>query len=284
MLVAGALAFVSRAAYAQESMPDMLLRVAPSVVQIKVGEEAVGSGFVYPTQRHVTTSYSVVNRDGELVVILAGDKLVHARVVAWSEADDLAILELQSAVKAAPLQLEPTMGFAGQDVVLLGRPTLVRPDAVDEPVRRQLATPRFGVIGLVSARQVNVDVDIWSGDDGAPIITTAGRVLGVVSGRAEQRLGLIDAASATRIDAARKQIGKQGAFDPHPRADQGAFAGVYVAPWQAYHQVGAGLLSSDGRADLLLVLQDVEGPVLLGVSYAPFAQAARLDIGLVFGR
>ncbi len=94
VLLVAALALVEHAAHAQESTSEMLVRVAPSVVQIRAGEDAVGTGFVYPTRRHVTTAYSVVNRDGALTVVLAGGKLAPARVVAWSEADDLAILEL----------------------------------------------------------------------------------------------------------------------------------------------------------------------------------------------
>jgi S1-C subfamily serine protease len=156
----------------------MLRRVAPGIVQIKVGDEAVGSGFVYPTPKHVTTAYSVVNRDGELNVVTAGGRVEHARVVAWSDADDLAILELHAAVSTAPLELESTKGFAGENIVLLGRPTLSDPEKVDEPVRRDVPTPRFGSVGLISSRQVNVDVRTWDGDAGAPILTTAGRVLG----------------------------------------------------------------------------------------------------------
>lgn len=342
----------------------MLVRVAPTVVQIKVGEETVGSGFVYPTPRHVTTAYSVVNRDGELRVVLAGGALVPARVVAWSEADDLAILELPVNV-SAPLLLEPAMGLAGQSVILLGHPKVVDPEKVDEPVHRIRPTPRFGFVGLVSSNQVHVDVASWPGYDGAPILTTAGRVLGVLSGRAERRLALLDAAAVARIEAVRQKIGKQPAFDADPPADKGVFTGVYVAPWQAYHQVGAGVItgyryrwlaasltntfshasftpldadrmrarwsvayegyvsaawtytkhrklclgaglaltatafdvkqngrtvdlepedSVDGRVDPILVLQDVEGPVLFGISYAPLAQAARLDIGIIIGR
>jgi hypothetical protein len=343
----------------------MLRRVAPSVVQIKADKEAVGTGFVYPTPRHVTTSYTVANHDGELTVVLANGNSATAKVVAWSEADDIAILELPGVVSATPLLLEPTYGYAGQDVVLLGHATLSNPEEVDEPVHRDFPTPRFGSVALVSTRQVNVDVQVWAGDAGAPILTTSGRVLGVVSGKWERRLGVLDAASAIRIDAVRQQIGKQPAFDPHLPARKGFYSGVYVSPWQAYHQVGAGILTgyryrwfaaslantfshasftpldaetmrarwqidyelyatadwsytkqrklclgaglaltatifdvkrngrtvdlppkdaSDGRLDPLLVLQDIEGPILFGIAYAPFAQAARLDIGFVIGR
>jgi hypothetical protein len=268
-------------------------------------------------------------------------------------------------VAPAALELEPTTGFAGENVVLLGHPTYVDPEKVDQRVHRKIPTPRFGVVALVSSAQVNVDADIWAGDGGAPILATTGRVLGVVSDRRERRLGLLDAASVPRIEAVRRHIGKQGDFDPQPPVDKGVFSGVYVAPWQAYHQTGAGILTGyryrwlaatvaltfshasftplsadtmrarwtvayegyvtadwrytamrklcfgaglaltgtafdvrrdgrrldlapkdrgDSRVDPLLVLQDIEGPVLLGISYAPLAQAARLDIGLVLGR
>jgi hypothetical protein len=364
-LIAAALVLTQHAAHAQESMPDMLRRIAPSVVQIKADKEAVGTGFVYPTPRHVTTSFTVANHDAELTVVLANGNSATAKVVAWSEPDDIAILELPGVVSATPLQLEPATGYAGQDVVLLGHPKYSRPELVDEPVHRDIPTPRFGHVALVSTRQVNIDIDTWSGDEGAPIFTTSGRVLGVASGRWDRELAVLDAASATRIDTLRRQIGKQGAFDPHPAASKGVFSGVYVSPWQAYHQVGAGILTgyryrwfaaslantfshasftpldaetmrarwqvayelyatadwsytkqrklclgaglaltatifdvkrngrtvdlppknaSDGSLEPLLILQDIEGPVLFGIAYAPFAQAARLDIGFVIGR
>lgn len=347
-------------------MPDMLRRVAPSVVQIKVDKDAVGSGFVYPTPRHVTTAYSSVNRDGEISVVLSGGVRAVARVVAWSKDDDLAILELPQALPVGPLELEPASGFAGQQVVLLGRPTPESWQSPEKPVERGIPTPRFGFVGLVSETQVNVDLQSWTtGDHGAPILTTTGRVLGVLSGKVHERLSLADAASVTRVRAVQKQVGKQGTFEAKEPAVKGPFAGVYVSPWQAYHQVGAGAITgykyrwlsltisstyshasftpigpdtlrsrysfasevygtvdwtymkgrklifgagfaitltafsvreqgrrvdlgvedgSDGRLDPLLVLQSVEGPVLFGIGWAPAAQAARLDIGLIFGR
>jgi hypothetical protein len=53
----------------------------------------------------------------------------------------------------------------------------------------------------------------------------------------------VDAASAARIEATRALIGRQAVFRPQPRAEKGVFSGVYFAPWQAYHQVGAGMLT-----------------------------------------
>ena len=38
------------------------------------------------------------------------------------------------------------------------------------------------------------------------------------------------------------------------------------------------------RLDPIFILQDIEGPYLLGISYAPRDRAARLDVGIVFGR
>jgi S1-C subfamily serine protease len=60
---------VSGVVRAEESLPDVLRRVAPSVVQVEVDKEAVGSGFVYPTPRHVTTVYTAINDDGEVWVV-----------------------------------------------------------------------------------------------------------------------------------------------------------------------------------------------------------------------
>lgn len=364
-LVSVAAPFVAQVAKAEESVPDMLRRVAPSIVRIKSDDDVAGSGFVYPTSRHVVTSYTAVNHDGELLVEVGPNARIPARVVAWSEKHDVAILELAKALEVTPLQLEPNAGFAGQQVVLLGRPAPVVAEGAEKPIDRELPTPRFGFVGLVSPGTLNVDVGSVAGDEGAPLLTTSGRVLGVVSGRTDRRLGLLDAASGSRIVTVQQHLGAPGKFEPHPRAPQGAFGGVYASPWQAYHLVGAGILTgyryrwlsatlavtfshasftpldasrmrarwamayelygtadwsytkhrklifgaglaltgtafevrdqgrkvdlpaeeqSDGRADPLLVIQDVEGPFLFGVTWAPVAQAARLDIGVVVGR
>lgn len=351
---------------AEESLPDMLRRVAPSVVQVVVDEEAVGSGFVYPTPRHVTTAYTAVNHDGEVWVVLTGGVRARARVVAWSRTDDIALLEVPQALPVAPLELEPAAGFAGQPIVMLGRPTPADGQKPEKPVARDLPTPRFGFVSLVSGAQVNVDVQSCTrGDHGAPILTTNGRVLGVVSGKVDERLGSVDAATAAAVRVVQQQSGKQGEFEAHEPAEKGPFAGVYMSPWQAYHQVGAGMITGykyrwlsltiaatfshasfapiapdrqrarytvasevygtvdwryakgrklifgagfavtltsfnvrengrevdldakdrvDASVDPLLVLQDVEGPVMFGLGWAPTAEAARLDIGLILGR
>jgi hypothetical protein len=365
VLVAVALTQAAGVARAQEVTADVLLRAAPAVVRIKADDDAVGSGFIYPTSKHVTTAYTAINHHGDLTVVLADGKSVPARVVAWSDADDLAILELGTAVNVAPLELEPQRGFTGERVALLGYPALSNPEDVERPPRRDSPTPRFGTVSLVSPTQVNIDVGIWTGDRGAPFLTANGRVLGVLSGKRERSLGTADAATVSQIDSLRTQVGKFGEFDPTPPGDGGVFAGFYVSPWGAYHEVGAGILTGwryrwialnlattfshasftplnatqmrarwsyineayvsanwnytrhrqlcfgsglrlrfttynvkqDGqsvdlppedagtaRLDPFFVIQDIEGPVLFGVSYAPLDSAARLDIGIVFGR
>lgn len=365
VLVAVALLQAAGVVRAQEVTADVLLRAAGSVVRIKADADAVGSGFIYPTSKHVTTAYTAINHHGDLSVVLADGKSVSARVVAWSDDDDLAILELATAVNVDPLELDPQLGFTGEKVVSLGYPTLGQPEKVEKPPRRDSPTPRFGTVSLVSPTQLNIDVHTWSGDDGAPILTSRGRVLGVVSGKHERALGTADAASASRIESLRAQIGRFPEFDPTPPGDGGFFTGLYVSPWGAYHEVGAGLLTgwryrwiavglastfshasftpldatqmrarwsyineayvsanwnysrhrqlcfgsglrlrfthynvrqdgqsvdlppeyaSTARLDPFFVVQDIEGPFLLGVSFAPVDQTARLDVGIVFGR
>jgi hypothetical protein len=61
------LAFLSAqsVALAEEPIPDVLRRVAPAVVQIRMGDDLTGSGFVYPTPRHVTRSRDLSCKDRE---------------------------------------------------------------------------------------------------------------------------------------------------------------------------------------------------------------------------
>jgi hypothetical protein len=225
-----------------ETLPDVLRRVAPKVVRVQYDEDSIGTGFVYPDDRHITTAYSVVNRKGEPEVVLRTGAVFKVKVVAWSEEDDLAILELPVSSGQRALELEPSEPYAGEDVVLMGFPHSSK-ESKEEQRRRRIPTPRFGKVSVISATQVTVDVDNWGGDDGAPFITEAGRVLGVLSGNREKRLGGPDAALPARVAALSQRLNKQGKFEPHLRTPKGFFAAVYMSPLQPDRMIGAGLLS-----------------------------------------
>ena len=229
----------TRTAHAQpqEALPNMLWRVAPSIVQVHVGDQW-GSGFVYPTPRHVTTAYSVVNRNDDVEVVLGNGRVFRARVVAWSVADDLAILELPQNLGAAPLSLILTPPSVGVAVVLLGYPR--RKDEEEEELGpRALPTPRFGNVSMMSATKVQIDVDYWKSDAGAPILSVTGEVVGVSSDVTKTRV-VLDAARAERWAELAANIGRQGEFDPDPPAESSFFLGLYVSPFHSDRLHGAG--------------------------------------------
>lgn len=222
-----------------DAWPDALRRTAPAVVQVRCGDYR-GSGFLYSTASHVVTSFAVANHGGDLSVV-ASDGTVHrARVVAWSEADDLALLELSTPARAQPLRLSVAAPYAGQPIALLGYPSKTAPKEEDPP-HLDVAIPRFGRVSVVYDRRVRIDTDAWTGDPGAPILASSGEVVGVVSNLPQEGSAVVPTARANQVELLVAQRGKQGTFDPHPPVESAGFAGLFVTPFASDGLVGAAI-------------------------------------------
>jgi len=225
---------------AEDRWPAVFEHAAPSVVQVRVGE-GWGSGFVYPTSRHVVTAYSVVNQEGPLTVALDDGSVTTARVVAWSEADDLAIVELLVPVETPALDVERGRPYSGEKVAALGYST---ERATEKRVHVDVPVPRFGTVSVVRPRRLDLDMGEQSdGNAGAPVLSPSGTVIGVVSlsGRDVSK-GIVTAVGAEAVVALSKKMRARGQFEPsQPPAEQSVFGGVFVTPLEQDGFVGAGL-------------------------------------------
>lgn len=220
--------------------PDLLMRLAPSVVKVRVGR-VWESGFVFGTPRHVVTSYAHVIASSDVEVIGSDQRSHHARVVAWSRSADLVVLKLDEATGAAPLQAATELPWTPAPIAVLYHP---REPEWDSAEARAWSAPLVlsGHVARVSPKEIDLDIGLWGrpGDAGAPIVTPDGRVIGIVSRHSSEKLRML----ATRVDRAKRLMeirGRQGEFSRPPTT--GCFGGLFVTPFAAKGLVGAGLTS-----------------------------------------
>ncbi|MDT0214890.1 trypsin-like peptidase domain-containing protein [Rothia sp. ARF10] len=185
--------------------------ILPSVVQVRAGS-ATGSGFVLDDRGHVMTNHHVIDDATSVTLQLADGRLVDARVMGSSEADDIAILETD------PEGLEPArIGRSGS--LRIGQPVI----AVGSPLGL-VGTVTGGIISAVdrdarlgggaSQRVIQTDASINPGNSGGPLVSLDGQVVGVntaiatVGGRAAGSIGIGFAVPIDRaVDVAEDIIG-----------------------------------------------------------------------------
>lgn len=167
--------------------------ILPSVVQVRAGG-STGSGFVLDDRGHVMTNHHVIDDATSVTLQLADGRLVGARVLGSSAADDIAILETD------PEGLEPArIGQSGS--LRIGQPVI----AVGSPLGLD-GTVTGGIISAVdrdarlgagaSQRVIQTDASINPGNSGGPLVSLDGQVVGVntaiatVGGRAAGSIGI----------------------------------------------------------------------------------------------
>jgi len=210
-----------------EALPELLSRVAPCIVKVRRGAWW-GTGFVFGSRRTIVTSYELVNGPGALQVITADGVTRTPRVVAWSETEDLALLEL--AVDAAPRALSASHAplSVGSDAIMIYQP---RSPVLTDDVSGGWTTPlpRFTRVTRILKSELDIDLSVWGlvGNDGAVVIAPSGEVIGIISRRtSKERRTIVTAVE--RIERLLPQRGLQGAF---VAAGEGRwFAGVFVSP------------------------------------------------------
>lgn len=138
-----------------------------------------GSAFVYASQHLMTNAHVVAGADQVVVESARGP--VKARVVLFDPARDVAVLYAPG-LTATPLSFATGTARSGADAVVLGYPQDGPFDARPARIRDFERITGHDIYG-----QLSVDRDIYTirstvraGNSGGPLITPAGRVLGVV--------------------------------------------------------------------------------------------------------
>jgi putative serine protease PepD len=160
-----------------EPIADVAAAVAPTVVQIEVGQ-GVGSGFVYDESGLILTAAHVVQGNSEVDVRLADGTRVDGQVLGADDGTDVAVVQIDpeglelsvaSLATGVPVQV-------GQTAVAIGSPF-----GLDQTVTA-------GIVSAVdrafptSAGVVNViqtDTPINPGNSGGALADRQGRIIGI---------------------------------------------------------------------------------------------------------
>jgi len=174
-------------------------RVAPATVAVNARQRIPSSG-IHWRSGVVVASNHTVRRDEDISVTLHDGRTVKATLTGRDPGTDLAVLKLED---AADISVAPSADAGalrvGQLVLAVGRPG---PDGV---------TASLGVISAVGGpfrtwgggqidQLVRLDLSIYDGFSGGPLVDGTGRVLGVnTSGLARGMAATIPAATVNRV-------------------------------------------------------------------------------------
>ena len=171
-------------AVAIADLPDLIERVAPSVVQIRARGETgggTGSGVVLDHSGHIVTNDHVVRGAVTLVVEMHDGTVVAAELVGSDSSNDLAVIRAN-----LPAHLSVPAVFGDSDAVRVGEPVF----AIGNPFDLDF-TVTSGIISGVDreAHQylggrrgvLQTDAAVNPGNSGGPLFNAAGEVIGITT-------------------------------------------------------------------------------------------------------
>ena len=162
-------------------LPDLVERVMPSIVQIRVGRTGTGSGIVIDRSGHILTNRHVVQGATRLVVELRDGTTATAEVTGMDAGNDLAVIRASLPAES----LTPAV-FGDSGAVRVGEPVFAIGNpfglgfTVTSGIISGLGRESDGEPGGHSIRGVlQTDAAVNPGNSGGPLFNTAGEVVGI---------------------------------------------------------------------------------------------------------
>jgi S1-C subfamily serine protease len=295
-------ALAAAALLAAPAYPDapnlvpLVNRAEPSVAFVLSKDEkdqpvVSGTAFVVSPNGLLLTALHVVDEASSVSVLLPNHRPLGADVVAVDTEHDVALLNVPSLPRPGPPALalgDSNKLEAGESVVALGYPLPTSPQSPIFVVNK-------GIISAVRtpAGYVQIDAPINPGDSGGPVLTTDGKVIGVIdaSVRGAQNINfavpigfaaaLVDHATAAGPATnpmplpLTKEMGVPLAYSSHGIGPHGKDEHVGVACVQPPHQAAV--------LDDVQVQLQVEGTLHV-VTWLSWEKGAQLDSQDSFGR
>lgn len=185
--------------------------VRDSIVLVRAGDSE-GTGFAFMTPRLIATAFHVIEGEPAPVVVLSSGKELPAKVVAWDEEWDLALLELPQPIDGKPLQVVAQ----GQVTVGAAVATIGNPWGAEQRKLPNSTAPVWALShGIVSAPPgdlIQTDAPVNPGNSGGPLLTSSGRVVGVLVVRVEGSDGISFAVGAKHLVELATRIHQQGPY------------------------------------------------------------------------
>ncbi len=183
-----------------------------SIVLVRAGESE-GTGFVFLNNRTIATAFHVIEGAAFPEVVLSNGDEITAKVIAWDEDWDLAILQLPTPIAAPPLHVVTDGQVSVGDLVA----TIGNPWGAEQRKLPNSTAPVWalshGIISAPPGDLIQTDAPVNPGNSGGPLLTTAGRVVGVLVVRVERSDGISFAVGAKHLIELAARIGRQPAYE-----------------------------------------------------------------------
>ena len=193
--------FTSSILYAQETLPDLVRRVKPSVVAVTTydanGEALMtGSGFFVSPGRVATNLHVVRGASRAEIKTLDGKGRVYpvTGTLAIDEEGDLALLGVDMPPERGRVaELATSLPDEGEQIFVIGNPLKLEGSVSDGIVSAVREVPNLG-------RIIQITAPISHGNSGSPVFNLHGQVLGVVTIKVTNGQNINLAIAAARID------------------------------------------------------------------------------------
>jgi S1-C subfamily serine protease len=194
----------SKQVFPQESLPDLVRRVKPSVVAIATydaqGEALMtGSGFFVRPGQVVTNLHVIRGAQRTEVKTLDGKGKVFpvAGLLATDEEGDLALLSVDMPPDRPRVsELASVLPDEGEQIVVIGNPLKLEGSVTDGIVSAVREVPNVGKI-------IQITAPISHGNSGSPVFNMKGEVVGVVTVKVTNGQNINLAISAARVSQLR---------------------------------------------------------------------------------
>jgi hypothetical protein len=202
LIVVGLLA--SKQAFPQETLPELVRRVKPSVVAIATydsqGEALMtGSGFFLRPGQVVTNLHVIRGAQRTEIKTLDGKGKVFpvAGLLASDEEGDLALLSVEMpADRPRASALARVLPDEGEQIVVIGNPLKLEGSVTDGIVSAVREVPNLGKI-------IQITAPISHGNSGSPVFNMKGEVVGVVTVKVTNGQNINLAIGSARVERLR---------------------------------------------------------------------------------
>jgi S1-C subfamily serine protease len=186
---------------AQQSLPDLVRRVKPSVVAIATydsqGEALMtGSGFFVRAGQVVTNLHVLRGAQRTEIKTLDGKGRVFpvAGLLAVDEEGDLALLSVDMPLdRPRATELARALPDEGEQIVVIGNPLKLEGSVTDGIVSAVREVPNVGKI-------IQITAPISHGNSGSPVFNMKGQVVGVVTVKVTNGQNINLAIGAARVE------------------------------------------------------------------------------------
>jgi S1-C subfamily serine protease len=199
LLAVGLLA--AKQVFPQESLPNLVRRVKPSVVAIATydaqGEALMtGSGFFVAPGQVVTNLHVIRGAQRGEIKTLDGKGKVYpvTGLLAVDEDGDLALLSIATMPADRPraTELATVLPDEGEQIVVIGNPLKLEGSVTDGIVSAVREVPNVGKI-------IQITAPVSHGNSGSPVFNLKGQVVGVVTVKVTNGQNINLAIGATRV-------------------------------------------------------------------------------------